>query len=89
MESNRAGICCLGWMTIHYQQLAASGPEESYFNKNDRTIRLLLNPAEDDLECYSIGCISFRQHFHPFKFINLPVIPIYVMFTRFDGKYYF
>ncbi len=89
MESNRAGFCCVRMDDRSLPAIGRERSRKSYFNKNDRTIRLLLNLEEDDLEYYSVGYISFRQHFLRLKFINLPVIPIYVMFTRFDGKHYF
>lgn len=49
-------VCAaFGLMAIHNQQLAVSDPENTYFNKIDRTIRLLLNPANDELEQHLIG----------------------------------
>ncbi len=44
-----------GLMAIHNRQLAVSSPKNTYFNKITRTIRLLLNPAEDELEQHLIG----------------------------------
>jgi S1-C subfamily serine protease len=44
-----------GLMAIHNQQLAVSDPESTYVNKINRTIRLLLNPADDELEQHLIG----------------------------------
>jgi hypothetical protein len=37
-------------MTIHNQQLAVSDPEDTYFSKIGRTIRLLLNAVDDEPE---------------------------------------
>jgi len=42
-------------MAIHNLQQVVSVPETIYFNKINRTIRLLLNPAEDKLEQFMIG----------------------------------
>lgn len=44
-----------GLMAIHNQRLAVSDPENTYFNKIGRTIRLFLNPPENELEQHLIG----------------------------------
>lgn len=48
-------FAAFGLMAIHNQQLAVNDPENTYFNKINWTIRLLLNPAEDELEQHLIG----------------------------------
>ncbi len=48
-------FAAIGLMAIHNQQLAVSDPENTYFNKINRTIRLLLNPPENELEQHLIG----------------------------------
>ncbi len=63
MESNRAGVCHVRADAIHNQQLAVSDPENTYFNKINRTIRLLLNSVEDELEQHLIGKNISRDHF--------------------------
>ena len=44
-----------GLVAIHNQQLAVNDPENTYFNKISRTIRLLLNSPNDELEEHLIG----------------------------------
>jgi len=89
-------------MAIHNLQQVVNVPETIYFNKINRTIRLLLNPAEDKLEQFMIrkeeSIYFFDDYFKDneiffgnspqSKFINLPVIPIYAMLTGFGGTYY-
>ena len=48
-------FAAFGLMAVHNQQLAVSDPENTYFNKINRTIRLLLNPPENELEQHLIG----------------------------------
>ncbi len=49
-------ICAaIGLMAVHNQRLAVSDPENTYFNKIGRTIRLLLNSPENELEYHLIG----------------------------------
>ena len=45
----------IGLMAVHNQRLAVSDPENTYFNKIGRTIRLLLNSPENELEQHLIG----------------------------------
>lgn len=44
-----------GLMAIHNQQLAVNDPEHTYFNKINRTIRILLNSPQDELEEHLVG----------------------------------
>lgn len=44
-----------GLMAIHNQQLAMNDPESTYFNKIGWTFRLLLNPADGELEQHLVG----------------------------------
>ena len=66
-------------MVIHNQQLAVSDPENIYFNKINRTIRLLLSPAEDELEPHLIGKnISCEHSKYLYKKVATATVVIFV-----------
>ncbi len=48
-------FAAIGLMAVHNQRLAVSDPENTYFNKIGRTIRLFLNSPENELEQHLIG----------------------------------